>query len=227
MSDTVAAAPSRRQALAATGSMLGAAVLPSSAPRVEAATAPGQARQAPAGSPALAPLPVIMYNRLAFGPRPGDIAGFSRLPGHTDRDKLHAWVEEQLRPELIDDAVCDAHLSAGRWSTLTKPLERLWIENYIGRDNDPHRYDKQVQPFEEAAKATLVRAVYSHRQLYEQMVAFWHNHFSVDPQRDGVLQPVFMHYDRDVIRSHALGNFRTMLQAVATSPEMLYYLDNA
>ena len=35
-----------------------------------------------------------------------------------------------------------------------------------------------------------------------------------------------VHYDRDVIRSHALGNFRQMLESVATSTAMLYYLDN-
>ena len=42
---------------------------------------------------------------------------------------------------------------------------------------------------------------------------------------DGV-QPGFAHYDRDVIRSNALGNFRKMLEDVGTSPAMLFYLDN-
>jgi uncharacterized protein (DUF1800 family) len=37
---------------------------------------------------------------------------------------------------------------------------------------------------------------------------------------------MFAHYSRDVIRQHAFGNFRTMLEAVATSPSMLYFLDN-
>lgn len=37
---------------------------------------------------------------------------------------------------------------------------------------------------------------------------------------------MFVHYDRDVIRANMLGNFRTLLEAVATSPGMLYYLDN-
>ncbi len=35
-----------------------------------------------------------------------------------------------------------------------------------------------------------------------------------------------MHHDRDVIRAHALGNFRQMLEAVVKSPAMLVYLDN-
>jgi uncharacterized protein (DUF1800 family) len=35
-----------------------------------------------------------------------------------------------------------------------------------------------------------------------------------------------LEYDRDVIRPHALGKFRDLLEAVAKSPAMLYYLDN-
>src|SRR3546814_20675067 len=38
--------------------------------------------------------------------------------------------------------------------------------------------------------------------------------------------PVYVHYDRDVIRANAFGNFRTMLEAVAQSTAMLYFLDN-
>ncbi|MGH9422726.1 MAG: DUF1800 domain-containing protein, partial [Thermoanaerobaculia bacterium] len=34
-------------------------------------------------------------------------------------------------------------------------------------------------------------------------------------------------YERDVIRPHALGKFRDLLEAVAKSPAMLFYLDNA
>jgi len=37
---------------------------------------------------------------------------------------------------------------------------------------------------------------------------------------------VFVQYDRDVIRANALGNFRQMLEEMATSTAMLYYLDN-
>ncbi|MEO1083111.1 MAG: DUF1800 domain-containing protein, partial [Acidobacteriota bacterium] len=38
--------------------------------------------------------------------------------------------------------------------------------------------------------------------------------------------PMFVHYDRDVIREHSFGNFRDLLGAVAQSTAMLYYLDN-
>ena len=57
------------------------------------------------------------------------------------------------------------------------------------------------------------------------LVNFWHDHFNV-LGTDFSVGPVFVHYDRDVIRANAKGNFRTMLEGVAQSTAMLYYLDN-
>ena len=54
---------------------------------------------------------------------------------------------------------------------------------------------------------------------------FWFNHFNVFPE-DVLVTSVFSHYEQNVIRANALGNFREMLEAVATSPAMLFYLDN-
>ncbi|MCG8460392.1 MAG: DUF1800 domain-containing protein, partial [Holophagales bacterium] len=62
-------------------------------------------------------------------------------------------------------------------------------------------------------------------QLYELLVGFWHDHFNVFAD-DTPFGPMWMHTDRDAIRPHALGNFRQMLEAVAKTPAMLFYLDN-
>ena len=72
--------------------------------------------------------------------------------------------------------------------------------------------------------ATFLRGVYSKKQLVEVLADFWHNHFNVYFwQDDGV--PLLVSYNRDVLRTHLLGNFRQMLEAVATHPSMLYYLN--
>jgi uncharacterized protein (DUF1800 family) len=76
----------------------------------------------------------------------------------------------------------------------------------------------------ELAPSLLIRAVASERQLLEVMTVFWENHFSVSAEK--MPNPfTLVDYDR-AIRSHALGKFRDLLQAVATSPAMLVYLDN-
>ncbi len=65
----------------------------------------------------------------------------------------------------------------------------------------------------------------SNRQLAEELVDFWFNHFNVflDKGADRFLIPS---YEREAIRPHVLGHFRDLLEATATSPAMLFYLDN-
>ncbi|MBL8102918.1 MAG: DUF1800 domain-containing protein, partial [Anaerolineales bacterium] len=74
-------------------------------------------------------------------------------------------------------------------------------------------------------RATILRAVYSHRQLFEVMVEFWSDHFNIfmDKEKEFFLKTVD---DREVIRKHALGNFRDLVWASAHSPSMMIYLDN-
>jgi uncharacterized protein (DUF1800 family) len=77
---------------------------------------------------------------------------------------------------------------------------------------------------EDLSRATLLRAVLSERQLHEVMVHFWTDHFNVDPSK-GESRWLKAADDRDVIRAHALGDFRTLLRATAVSPAMLWYID--
>jgi len=57
------------------------------------------------------------------------------------------------------------------------------------------------------------------------MVEFWSDHFNIHLVNGlgPTLKPID---DRQVIREHALGNFRDLLHASAKSPAMLFYLDN-
>ncbi len=74
-------------------------------------------------------------------------------------------------------------------------------------------------------EAKMMRAVYSKRQLAEELDDFWFNHFNVyyDKGSDRFLIPA---YERDAIRPNVLGKFRDLLEATAKSPAMLFYLDN-
>lgn len=77
----------------------------------------------------------------------------------------------------------------------------------------------------ELAMAKIDRAIYSERQLNEQMVDFWFNHFNVFAGK-GVDRWLLTAYERDAIRPNAMGKFRDLLGATAKSPAMLFYLDN-
>ena len=79
---------------------------------------------------------------------------------------------------------------------------------------------------DELMQAKLLRAIYSNRQLEEVMTDFWFNHFNIFLNK-GADHYLVTEYERDVIRAHALGKFKDLLEATAHSPAMLFYLDNA
>ena len=124
-----------------------------------------------------------------------------------------AWIERQLNPGQIDDSAVEKEL-AERWTSLSQSACEL------DQQQDEPRIMRELR------EATLFRRVFSQRQLYEVMVDFWTDHFNVF-HGDGLARHNKTAEDRDVIRSHALGEFRDMLHASARSPAMLHYLDNA
>ena len=81
------------------------------------------------------------------------------------------------------------------------------------------------QIINELSQAKFLRAILSERQLQEVMTDFWFNHFNVYIGKDSD-QWYTTSYERDAIRKHALGKFRELLLATATSPAMMIYLDN-
>jgi uncharacterized protein (DUF1800 family) len=103
-------------------------------------------------------------------------------------------------------------------SQTAPPEPPLNPENYAG-------FKLPQRVVAELAMAKLDRAVYSERQLYEQMVDFWFNHFNVFAGKGADLW-LLTSYERDAIRPHAMGKFRDLLEATAKSPAMLFYLDN-
>ncbi len=79
----------------------------------------------------------------------------------------------------------------------------------------------------EVLDSRLERDLYSDRQLEAVMTDFWLNHFNVFLHKDEQEPYLLPAFERDTIRHNALGHFETLLTAVASSPAMLVYLDNA
>ena len=172
------------------------------------------------------PLAVLALSRMSFGIRPGDIDSFLAL-GNSDDERLRAYVQQQLNPDSIDDGEFEAHYNSAGFETLHKSHEQLYADHIANNpydSNDDIYWDWYSKPTYELVDATILRAVYSRKQLVEVLADFWHNHFNIYFwQDDGV--PLLVSYNRDVLRGHMLGNFRQMLEAVATHPSMLYYLN--
>jgi uncharacterized protein (DUF1800 family) len=186
------------------------------------------ASQASEAAVALPSLAVIALNRLAWGPRSDDAftsIDYFNNPTHgaDDTARLQYWVNEQLNPTFLsqpDDSDSRIAAAAANLPSLTLPIAQLWEAYYktMGAVRNKPAGDTRV--------ATLIRAVYSPKQLREVMVDFWHNHFSIYAWDGAYAGATWASYDRDAIRPYALGNFRAMLEAVTKSTAMLFYLDN-
>ena len=147
-----------------------------------------------------------LLNRVAYGPRPGDVARVARLG-------VAAYVEEQLAP----DALAEGPLLTLRLGTIADILDP---DSGLPFDEDDKRLVAALR------QSATLRAVYSRRQLQERMVEFWTNHFNIYVFK-GQGPDLKVMDDSETIRPHALGKFRDLLGASARSAAMLGYLDNS
>lgn len=184
-------------------------------------------------------------DRLAFGPRPGDVARVRAMG-------VDAWIEQQLAARGSNDAALE-RLLADAFPTTTAKVSTL-LRDYprpgqiaaqraartggmrapgdsvLSTADDSMTLRMAGQRSQrvavEAGAARLARAVASDAQLNEVLVDFWLNHFSVFAGKGGPMRQYLAAYERDAIRPHVLGRFRDLLGAVASAPAMLWYLDN-
>jgi uncharacterized protein (DUF1800 family) len=140
---------------------------------------------------------------LTFGPHADERA-------RVDEIGLNTWIEEQLAPDSISDI--EVVLRVRRFDTLAMDTSVIYGV----------REDTAIR---ELQQATLLRAIYSRRQLYEVMVDFWSDHFSISALK-GDCAWLKSIDDRETIRPLALGSFGDLLWASMRSPAMLIYLDN-
>ncbi len=123
------------------------------------------------------------------------------------------YLEEQLDERSIDDSAVDARMT--EFPSLGMSPRQI-LDNYAQTPS---------VPFFQLKGATLVRAVHTRRQLWERMVEFWNDHFSINHQKTTMFA-LKNEDDLLVERTHALDTFPELLRASASSGAMLLNLDN-
>ena len=157
---------------------------------------------------------VHVLNRIAFGPRAGDVERVRALG--VDR-----YIDQQLHPERLADPAIGARLSglssiglSSREIAQTYELPQLMARRERKEDAKAGQTDqpKPPDPLQQKANSVVVelseqkvlRAIYSERQLQEVLTDFWFNHFNVDA-RKGRDRFLLTEYERETIRPRALG----------------------
>lgn len=156
-----------------------------------------------------------ILNRISFGPRPGDVDKLTQMG-------LTAYVKQQMDYTSINDDALQSKLANYDAFGLASADIRARID---AANNNKTAYPFKKDIDQQLVEATLVRSIYSERQLYEVMVQFWSEHFSIYISK-GDCWLYKLADDRNVIRKNVFGKFGDLLKASAHSPAMLNYLDN-
>ena len=151
---------------------------------------------------------------------------------------LEEWFNTQLKGNADESRVLQAHLA--KLNTLTMSNQEL-VQNYhpiipkelsLANRLTPEQRRKRAEllrnryiPRQQLKDAVLLIAIFSDNQLKETACDFWRNHFSIDVSK-GMVRYYATTFERDVIRSEALGTFKGMLNKQARHPAMLVFLDN-
>jgi uncharacterized protein (DUF1800 family) len=156
-----------------------------------------------------------LLSRTSFGATPAEIQALASIDYATAVDRLLAKSHPQAvtaTPAWVNEGLADLRrrqqevVRAGKLDGVqpqaqrpiqeqARELRRWWVEEMLETD----------QP------------------LVEKMTLFWHNHFTSSLQK--VRFPPAMFRQNALYRREALGNFATLLKAVARDPAMLIYLD--
>jgi len=176
-----------------------------------------------------------VLNRLAYGPRPGDVDRIAKTG-------VQDWIKGQLASERPDDRAL-ARVEPRYEILKMEPRELAARYAEDRRDRQREKSAKGTKEMEEQPpmasppsearrlagelqQLALIRATAADFQLREVMVDFWTNHFNVNLQKglDRALVPAYIEH---TIRPNSLGRFEDLLIATAKSPAMLFFLDNA
>ena len=186
----------------------------------------------------------FLLERFAFGPRPGEVGEVAKMGPEN-------WLARQLTGSLPDPEAGERLKAFPALAMTQVEIHDVYVQNGRLRSRmqqegvlDPaatsreemrskmraYRKKHGLRPYgrlfnRELRGQKLVRAVYSENQLVEVLTSFWFNHFNVTTRNRGARSRVLT-YERDAIRPNVLGRFRTLLEATAKHPAMLYYLDN-
>ena len=91
------------------------------------------------------------------------------------------------------------------------------------RDAQRKRRSEQRRMTQESVGLWFRRMHASRAQTREKMTLFWHGHFATSTQK--VKSPLLMHSQNALFRTNAMGNFKTLTNAICEDPAMMLYLD--
>ncbi|HRO47962.1 DUF1800 domain-containing protein [Agriterribacter sp.] len=153
---------------------------------------------------------IHLLKRTMFGAKPGDIHYFA---GKT----MEAAVDELLNitSPLPDPPVKEYDTAEALVPDSNVDHGTTWI-------NDFNEDDKIGGLRKQSFKKWWVGVMLNQpRNIREKMMLFWHNHFATEMASSTNARYAYKHHT--LLRTHALGNFKSLARAISVDPLMLVY----
>ena len=152
-----------------------------------------------------------LLNRTGFGATDAEVREYAPLERNQAVERLLAATrrEASLQPPAFVDA----------------PFEPYYRFKQMSAEERKAALRKRVEEGFELRAWWMREMISTASPLTERMTLFWHGHFATSQQKVRATQ--LMYRQNALLRREALGNFATLLHAVAKDPAMLVYLDNA
>ncbi len=156
---------------------------------------------------------IHLLKRTMFGAKKADIDYFkTKTVSHAVDELLNPTAPLPAPPvkEYTDTTALtqpDTNIAAGT----------TWVNDY--------NIDGTIQSLRRASfkKWWMGLIINQDRSIREKMTMFWHNHFATETNNIGNGNYCYKHHT--LLRTNALGNFKTLTRAVTTDPGMLVYLN--
>lgn len=149
--------------------------------------------------------------RFGLGPRADELAAARANP--------QRWVLDQLTAAPMPAALAEL-------PTTQDTARAFFAARQMGKEAKQAMRREQRDLYRQECVARTRAAATSERPVFERLVRFWSNHFTVSVERNEVVG-IAGSFEREAIRPHVLGRFEDLLLAVVRHPAMLLYLDNA
>jgi uncharacterized protein (DUF1800 family) len=159
----------------------------------------------------------LLLSRTGFGATPAEIRGLEAQDYAAAVDRLLGTVRQQA----ITPA--PAWLNQGP-AEVRRQQQAAEAERKPGVDGKPLQIARPVQEQgRELRNWWVEEMLVTDQPLVERMAMFWHGHFTSSMLKVRYAPALFR--QNALFRREALGNFATLLKAVARDPAMLIYLD--
>lgn len=168
-----------------------------------------------------------LLNRAGFGGTPSRIRALASLGLHDAVDHLVDYREIPYRPVEADafDRTIMRPATPEENRALRQAREsgdEAVVEQF--RKERQRRQAADRKQMAALRKWWLQRMIETPRPLEERMTLFWHGHFATGYR--AIEDSYHMFLQNQLLRAHAVGNFKRLVHAIIRDPAMLRYLNN-